>query len=77
MGCTDALSSHGKQHLRHLKNLARVPKNKVRIKTMATTTTNGLSIPASRAAVPTVHARSNRRRISPQAGRALLHFPSA
>lgn len=39
---------------------------------MAATTTTGFSIPASAPAVPTVRVRSNRRRrITPQAGRAL------
>lgn len=38
---------------------------------MAATTTTGFSIPALASAVPTVRMRATRRRISPQAGRAL------
>jgi hypothetical protein len=38
---------------------------------MAATTTTGFSIPASAPAVITARARSHRRRISPQAGRAI------
>ncbi len=38
---------------------------------MAATTTTGFSIPASAQAVSTARVRSNRRRISPQAGHAL------
>ncbi len=38
---------------------------------MAATTTAGFSVPASVSALPSVRARSRRRRISPQAGRAL------
>jgi hypothetical protein len=38
---------------------------------MATTTTIGFSVPASVPAVSTAHARSIRRRITPQAGYAL------
>jgi hypothetical protein len=69
MGHKNGRFTHGKQYLRHLKNLAIAPKKRVRIKTMAATTTTGFSIPAS---IRTDRAPSKRhRRISPQAGRAL------
>lgn len=38
---------------------------------MAATTSTGFSIPASAPVVPAVRVHSNRRRITPQAGRAL------
>jgi hypothetical protein len=48
------------------------PKNRVRIRTMATTATIGFSIPASTPAVCAApFARPRRRRITPQAGHAL------
>jgi hypothetical protein len=69
MGHKNWRFTYGKQYLRHLKNLAIAPKKRVRIITMAATTTTGFSIPAS---ICTDRERSQRRRrISPQAGRAL------
>jgi hypothetical protein len=38
---------------------------------MAATTITGFTIPASASAIPATHLRSSRRRITPQAGRAL------
>jgi hypothetical protein len=44
----------------------------MRIKNMAATTTTGFAIPTSASVVPTAQARTKRRRrISPEAGRAL------
>ena len=63
------LFSHGKRYVRNMKCEQTVPKNKLRITIMAATTTTGFSIPASASAVPRV--RTHRRRITPQAGRAL------
>ena len=65
------LFTHGKDYVRNLKSEQTVPKNKLRIKIMAATTTTGFSIPASASAAPVARVRTHRRRITPQAGRAL------
>jgi hypothetical protein len=66
------LSAFGKRYVRHLKRGPTVPKNKVRIKSMAASTTSGFPIPASAQAVSIPRIRIKRRRhISQQAGRAL------
>ena len=69
MTCNHLLLTHGNSYVRNVKSEQTVPKNKLRIKIMAATTTTGFSIPASALAVPRV--RTHRRRITPQAGRAL------
>ncbi len=65
------LFAHGKYYVRNLKSEQTVPKNKLRIKIMAATTTTGFSIPASASAIPVARVRTHRRRITPQAGHAL------
>jgi hypothetical protein len=75
----NSLFSSGAHYLRYLKENARLPKNGLRMKTMAASTTSGLWIPAraethsssARGAVA-AQVRTNRRRhITPQAGHAL------
>jgi hypothetical protein len=62
----------GKRYVRHLQKFADVPKNQLRILNMAASTTSGFLIPATApvASAPRVSS-ARRRRISPQAGRAL------
>ena len=58
--------------IRHLMKAAKWPKNKWRIENMATSTTFGFPVPASAPATRDVGVRAGRRRrITPQAGRAL------
>jgi hypothetical protein len=61
----------GRQYFRHLKKLACAAEEQGEDKNMATTTSTGLPILVSARAVPRVQTRSGRRRITPQAGRAL------
>jgi len=67
------LVENGKQYLRHLKLKPKVPKKRVRINIMAASPAIGFSLsataPASSSAARTRSGR--RRRITPQAGRAL------
>jgi hypothetical protein len=63
---------HGNGYVRHLKKVPKGPKNQVRMKIMAATTTSGFTFTDSAPPVSTIRASSHRRRrISPQAGRAL------
>jgi hypothetical protein len=62
----------GKQYFRYLKRIPHAPKKRVRIISMAASTTTGFPIQASAPAASAVGLRSQRRRhIDPQAGRAL------
>jgi hypothetical protein len=66
------LFTFGTQDIRHLTNWQFVSKKSVRIANMATTMTTGFAMPASAPAIPNACLRSSRRRrITPQAGRAL------
>jgi hypothetical protein len=63
--------SNGKEYVRHLKKAPNGPKNWVRMNTMAATTTTGFTFTDFAPAVPTRTGPRRRRRVSPQAGRAL------
>ena len=67
------LFENGKRYLCHLKIKPEAPKKRVRINSMATSITTGFPHPATASAVSsTARVRSGRRRrITPQAGRAL------
>jgi hypothetical protein len=67
------LVENGKRYLRHLQLNPEEPKKRVRINIMATSTTIGFSIPATaQISASAGSTRSGRRRrITPQAGRAL------
>jgi hypothetical protein len=69
------VSSFGIQYLGHLNRRAKWPKNSVRINTMAASLTTEFAVsvvtPVSTSAATSARPRSNRRRITTEAGHAL------
>jgi hypothetical protein len=66
------LSQSGKRYFSRLKEWPKVPKNRVRINSMAASITNNYAISVSASSAPVARVRHDRRRrISPQAGHAL------
>jgi hypothetical protein len=67
-----ALSSYGTGYLGHLKRNGKWPKNRVRINTMAASMTTDFAVRVSAPVATNACVRSNRRRITPEAGHALV-----
>jgi hypothetical protein len=71
MAQLDSLFDCGNEYFGHLKSPGKLPKKRLRINSMAASTTTGFVIPATAPAAAAVRPRFRRRCITPQAGRAL------
>jgi hypothetical protein len=66
-----AVVLNGSGYVCYLKRTPWVPKNRLRVDTMAASSTTSFSIPASVPSAPAVRIGTKRRQITPQAGHAL------